>query len=89
MKTLQSILTQARTLASPPSIIRSAVHHRLGTVPVGDVSIVVAVSSPHRREAFETCEWILEEVKKKAEIWKQEWYEGDLEEEAKWKANFS
>jgi molybdopterin synthase catalytic subunit len=46
------------------------------------------VSSPHRREAFETCEWILEEVKKKAQIWKREWYDGEDESEAVWKENF-
>lgn len=73
----------------PPaqSLIRSAVHHRLGTVPVGEPSIVIAVSSPHRKEAFMACEQILEEVKLKAQIWKREFYEGEREEEAEWKAN--
>lgn len=69
------------------SLIRCAVHHRLGTVPVGEPSIVIAVSSPHRKEAFSACELILEEVKMKAQIWKREYYEGDNEEEAEWKAN--
>lgn len=71
--------------AAVPSIISCAVHHRLGTVPVGEPSIVIAVSSPHRKEAFVACEQILEEVKQKAQIWKREYYEG--EEEAEWKAN--
>ncbi|KAI9065808.1 molybdenum cofactor synthesis 2 [Trametes sanguinea] len=69
------------------SLIRSAVHHRLGTVPVGEPSIVIAVSSPHRKEAFMACELILEEVKLKAQIWKREFYEGEREEEAQWKSN--
>ncbi|KAF9822126.1 hypothetical protein IEO21_00120 [Rhodonia placenta] len=69
------------------SLIRSAVYHRLGTVPVGEPSIVIAVSSPHRKEAFLACEYILEEVKRKAQIWKREFYEGEREEEAEWKAN--
>ncbi|KAI0639483.1 molybdenum cofactor synthesis 2 [Trametes polyzona] len=69
------------------SLIRSAVHHRLGTVPVGEPSIVIAVSSPHRKEAFMACELILEEVKLKAQIWKREFYEGEREEDAEWKAN--
>src|SRR5258708_9189797 len=56
--------------------IKCAIVHRLGYVPVGESSIVIAVSTPHRREAFEACEWILEEVKKKAQIWKREWYAG-------------
>ncbi len=69
------------------SLIRTAVHHRLGTVPVGEPSIVVAVSSPHRKEAFAACERILEEVKLRAQIWKREFYEGEREEDAQWKAN--
>ncbi|KAI0335191.1 molybdenum cofactor synthesis 2 [Cubamyces sp. BRFM 1775] len=69
------------------SLIRSAVHHRLGTVPVGEPSIVIAVSSPHRKEAFMACELILEKVKMKAQIWKREFYEGEREDEAEWKAN--
>ncbi|OBZ79737.1 Molybdopterin synthase catalytic subunit [Grifola frondosa] len=74
---------------SNPSVIRSAVHHRLGTVAVGEPSIVIAVSSPHRKEAFIACEAILEEVKLKAQIWKREFYEGEREEDAEWKANAS
>ncbi|KDQ63523.1 hypothetical protein JAAARDRAFT_189089 [Jaapia argillacea MUCL 33604] len=70
-----------------PSLIRCALHHRLGTVPVGEPSIVIAVSSPHRKEAFVACESILEQVKRKAQIWKREFYEGDREEDAEWKAN--
>ena len=72
---------------SVKSLIRCAVHHRLGEVPVGQPSIVIAVSSPHRREAFEACEYILEEVKLKAQIWKREYYEDARDEEAEWKAN--
>ncbi|KAI0361527.1 molybdenum cofactor synthesis 2 [Trametes cingulata] len=77
--------TESDTPAS--SLIRSAIHHRLGTVPVGEPSIVIAVSSPHRKEAFMACELILEEVKMKAQIWKREFYEGEKEQEAEWKAN--
>ncbi|KAI0801182.1 molybdenum cofactor synthesis 2 [Fomes fomentarius] len=77
----------AQTGPPAQSLIRSAVHHRLGTVPVGEPSIVIAVSSPHRKEAFMACEQILEEVKLKAQIWKREFYEGEREEEAEWKAN--
>ncbi|KAI0651933.1 molybdenum cofactor synthesis 2 [Trametes meyenii] len=73
--------------ARASSLLRSAVHHRLGTVPVGEPSIVIAVSSPHRKEAIMACELILEEVKMKAQIWKREFYEGEREEEAEWKAN--
>lgn len=68
-------------------LTRLAIHHRLGEVPVGQTSIVIAVSSPHRREAFEACEYVLEEVKKRAQIWKREWYAGEGEMAAGWKEN--
>lgn len=69
------------------SIIKCVVHHRLGTVPVGEPSIVIAVSSPHRKESFVACEYILEEVKRRAQIWKREFYEGERDEDAEWKEN--
>ncbi|KAF9535422.1 molybdenum cofactor synthesis 2 [Crepidotus variabilis] len=73
------------TRANP--IIRCAIHHRLGTIPVGEASIVIAVSAPHRHEAFAVCEELLEEVKKKAQIWKREFYEGEDDSAAEWKVN--
>ncbi|KAF9270113.1 molybdenum cofactor synthesis 2 [Marasmius fiardii PR-910] len=89
IKTMSDIIESARNQSGPDtskSLIRCAVHHRIGTVPVGEASIVIAVSAPHRKEAFSACEFILEEVKKKAQIWKREYYEGD-EATAEWKAN--
>ncbi|KAF9453865.1 MoaE-domain-containing protein [Macrolepiota fuliginosa MF-IS2] len=70
------------------SLIRCVIHHRIGTVPVGEPSIVVAVSSPHRKEAFLACEKILEDVKRKAQVWKREYYEGEDESKAEWKENY-
>ena len=63
-----------------------AVTHRLGRVPIGEESILIAVSAGHRREAWDAAEWILEEVKRKTEIWKRESYENP-EQEPEWKAN--
>ncbi|KAG9124369.1 Molybdopterin synthase catalytic subunit [Ceratobasidium sp. 392] len=74
---------------SAASLTRIAIYHRLGSVPVGESSIVIAVTSPHRREAFYVCEWILEQVKTHTPVWKREWYaEGSGEEGSTWKANF-
>jgi molybdopterin synthase catalytic subunit len=69
------------------SLIKCAVYHRLGVVPVGESSIVIAVSSPHRKAAFIACEQILEDVKDRAQIWKREFYEGEPDSTAEWKAN--
>ncbi|KAF8598073.1 MoaE-domain-containing protein [Ceratobasidium sp. AG-I] len=75
--------------SSATLLTRISIHHRLGSVPVGESSIVIAVTSPHRREAFYVCEWILEQVKIHAPVWKREWYaEGGGESESVWKANF-
>ncbi|KAK0446411.1 Molybdopterin biosynthesis MoaE [Desarmillaria tabescens] len=87
IKTMASISSRRHQPESHSSLIRCAVHHRIGVVPVGEPSIVIAVSSPHRKEAFVACERILEEVKQKAQIWKREYYEGMDDSEAEWKAN--
>jgi molybdopterin synthase catalytic subunit len=52
-----------------------AVSHRVGTLKPGEVSVVVAVSSPHRRESFEACQYIIDTLKEKAPIWKKEHFE--------------
>jgi len=73
-------------LSGPPvsPLLHCVVHHRLGVVPVGEASIVIAVSSPHRKEAFVACEYLLEQVKLNVSIWKKEVYESG---EPRWKAN--
>lgn len=72
--------------SGPPvsPLLHCVVHHRLGVVPVGEASIIIAVSSPHRKEAFVACEYLLEQVKLNVPIWKKEVYEND---EPRWKAN--
>ena len=49
-----------------------AVVHRIGTVPVGEASVAVAASAPHRREAFAAAEWLMERIKQVVPIWKRE-----------------
>ena len=57
---------------------RVAVVHRVGELSVGDVSVAIAVSSPHRAEAYEASRYVIEEIKKRLPIWKKERYlEGD------------
>ena len=52
--------------------------HRLGSLEIGDLAVVVGVSSPHRNEAFEACRYIIDEVKHRVPIWKKEHYvDGD------------
>ena len=54
--------------------------HAKGFVPVGDISILIAVGSGHRDEAFKICRYILEEVKHQSPIWKKEHYADGKEE---------
>jgi hypothetical protein len=68
------------------SLFGVAVTHRLGRVPIGEESVLIAVSAGHRREAWDAAEWILEELKRKTEIWKRESYEDPLQK-PEWKAN--
>lgn len=49
-----------------------AVEHRLGRVAIGEASVVVAASAPHRRAAFAAAEWLMERIKREAPIWKCE-----------------
>jgi molybdopterin synthase catalytic subunit len=49
--------------------------HRTGRLEVGETSVCVAVSAPHRRAAFEACEWAIRELKRTVPIWKKEFYE--------------
>jgi len=52
-----------------------AVSHRIGTLKPGEVAVVVAVSAPHRKESFEACQFIIDNVKAKTPIWKKEVFE--------------
>lgn len=51
------------------------VSHYHGTLPVGGVSLIIVVGAPHRPESFDACRYVLEEIKRRAPIWKKEHYE--------------
>ncbi len=57
---------------------RVAVVHRTGDLRVGDASVAIAVSSPHREQAFDACRYVIEQIKQRLPVWKQERYaDGD------------
>lgn len=82
LRTLRDI---AGAVLKKHSLKGVAVVHRLGVVPVGEESILIAVSSPHRAAAWRAGEECLEEVKARAEVWKLETFEDDRS--AVWRAN--
>lgn len=52
--------------------------HRVGRLAVGETAVWIGVAAPHRREAFEACEWILDQLKRRLPIWKKEFFaDGD------------
>jgi molybdopterin synthase catalytic subunit len=59
-----------------PEIGAVAIHHRVGVVALTEPAVVVAVSSPHRREAFEACQFCIDTVKRCVPMWKREMWEG-------------
>ncbi|KAG7831623.1 hypothetical protein KL920_001143 [Ogataea angusta] len=76
IRTLESIANEAK--AKFPSVHKIAIVHRTGVVPVATESVMIAVSSTHRKEGWLCGEWVLEKVKERAEIWKIEKYaDGD------------
>ncbi|MBW1879999.1 MAG: molybdenum cofactor biosynthesis protein MoaE [Deltaproteobacteria bacterium] len=62
---------------------RVAMVHRVGEVPVGEASVVIAVSAPHRAECYEASRYAIDELKKRVPVWKKENYEDG----SVWKAN--
>jgi len=76
IKSFQSICNEAKGKFDNNASI--FLEHAKGYVSVGEISILIAVSSGHRDEAFKVCRYILEEIKHKSPIWKKEHYiEGD------------
>jgi MoaE-MoaD fusion protein len=52
-----------------------AIVHRLGRLDVGETSVLIAVASAHRAQAFEACRWLIDTLKKTVPIWKKEHFE--------------
>ena len=81
---LESMLDIAQTALAKHSLVAVAIVHRLGSVPIGEESILIGVSSGHRQAAWRGGEEVLELTKARVEIWKLEEFEDD---EGVWRAN--
>jgi len=53
-------------------VLKIAIHHRSGHVGLKDIAVIIAVSSPHRKSAFEACEFAIDALKENVPIWKKE-----------------
>ena len=65
-------VTNSRDRKSEARLWEVASGKRLGHLEVGDVSVAVAVSCPHRAQAFEACRYAIEEIKRRVPVWKKE-----------------
>ena len=53
-----------------------SIGHRIGRVDIGEISLVVAASAPHRQDAFQACQYAIDRIKQIVPIWKKEHFEG-------------
>lgn len=81
LKEMEKLIQKARGQFAIETV---GIVHRLGKLEIGETSVVISVAAPHRRAAFEACEWLITELKKTVPIWKKEvyadgevWVEGD------------
>lgn len=71
----ENIAKQIRTDWS--DVNRVVIHHRIGHLSIGEISVLVAIGCPHRTEAFAACKFAIDTLKHNAPIWKKEhWQDG-------------
>ena len=82
LEKMKEIAASLHTLFAIDSV---AIAHRLGRLEIGETSVFIAVSSPHRRAAFDACRFAIDTLKKTVPIWKKEyfkdgavWAEGEI-----------
>ena len=69
----------ADSLRAKHELTAVAIHHRVGRVDIGDISVVIAVSAPHRAAALAACAEAIDTLKQTVPLWKKEVYEGGEE----------
>ena len=69
----------ARDLEARYDLCAVAIHHRVGTLGIGEASVVIAVSAPHRQDALAACRDAIDRLKETVPLWKKEVYEGGEE----------
>ena len=69
---MKKIAEQAKEKWSAEKI---SIHHRVGVLDIGEIAVVIAVATPHRKAAFEACEYCIDTLKETVPIWKKEIFE--------------
>ena len=70
----------AEEIAADPDVLALAVSHRIGPLEIGDIAIVAAVATAHRREAFTLCARLVDEAKARLPIWKRQLFDDGTDE---------
>ena len=73
LREMQKLADQAR---EKWDVLRIAIHHRTGTLEVGEIPVIIAVSAAHRAAAFDACRYIIDTLKETVPIWKKEYFAG-------------
>ena len=71
LKEMEKLIEKARGQFEIENV---GIVHRLGKLEIGETSVVISTAAPHRRAAFEACEWLIKELKRTVPIWKKEIY---------------
>jgi len=71
-KEMEKIATSA---LSKYDVLHVAIHHRTGKLEIGEIPVIIGVSSAHRKAAFEACEYCIDTLKERVPIWKKEYFE--------------
>ncbi|WP_323755903.1 molybdenum cofactor biosynthesis protein MoaE [Roseivirga sp.] len=72
LKEMQKIADQAKIAFQVEEVL---IHHRTGLVKVGEEAVVIVVAAPHRKAAFQACEYCIDTLKERVPIWKKEFFE--------------
>jgi molybdopterin synthase catalytic subunit len=70
----------AGQFGAEPEVLAIAVSHRVGTLAVGDIALVAAVSTAHRQAAFDVCARLADEVKRRLPVWKRQVFDDGTDE---------
>ena len=57
------------------AVQKIAIHHRIGNLAIGEIAVIIAVATPHRKAAFEACQYAIDTLKETVPIWKKEIFE--------------
>ncbi len=75
---LPMAIAEMRKIAEQASkkwpIEKMAIYHRIGTLHIGAIAVVIAVATPHRKAAFEACQFAIDTLKQTVPIWKKEYF---------------